>query len=335
MPDRVTTDESQYPTTVHQHIVEQQRKHPSATGEFSWLLGGITLASRIIAAKVRRAGMIDVLGDAGNQNVSGDLVQKLDTIANQILINSLAWRENIAVIASEENQNPILTKDSSQGTYIVVFDPLDGSSNIDVNVSVGTIFSILRRDPERGDPLRQVLQPGTRQIAAGYILYGSSVVLVYTTGEGVHMFTLDPMTGAYALTGEGVKIPKRGRTYSLNEGNAASFPAGYQKWLDYVKSAEAGPYTSRYVGTFVADFHRTLLRGGVFVYPPTRKAPEGKLRLLYEACPMGFLVEQAGGKAIDGSRRILDIEPTSLHQRTPLIIGSPEEVDRVQEFLAE
>jgi fructose-1,6-bisphosphatase I len=325
-----------YPVTVHQHVVEQQRRHPTATGEFTWMLEGITLASRIIAAKVRRAGLLDVLGETQASNVSGDIVQKLDMIANQVIISSLAWRENIGLLASEENDQPLLVKDTAEGKYIVIFDPLDGSSNIDVNVSVGTIFSILRRDdPEtwKKDHMQQVLQPGTRQIAAGYMLYGSSVVMVYTTGDGVHMFTLDPMTGAYVLCNERVRIPAKGRTYSVNEGNAGSFPIGYQKWLEYVKSTDAGPYTSRYVGTLVADFHRTLLRGGIFVYPPTRKAPQGKLRLLYEANPMAMIVEQAGGKATDGRQRILDLPPTSLHQRVPLVIGSAEEVDRLHEFL--
>lgn len=338
------TTVSQPPTTrqgfvtLSQHIIEQQREHPTASGDFSWLLGGITYSCRVIAAAVRRAGISGILGDTGQINVQGETVQKLDVFSNNIIINSLGYRGNVGIICSEENEEPIFIKENgAAGKYICLFDPLDGSSNIDVNVSVGTIFSILRR-PEGGpvdpaDPLKDILQPGTRQLAAGYVVYGSSTVLVYTTGAGVHMFTLDPLVGAFLLARENMKMPEEGKTYSVNEANYASFPDGIKKYLDWAKTREAGPYTSRYIGSFVADFHRTLLRGGVFMYPPTAKAPEGKLRLLYEVNPLAFIAEQAGGMATDGKERILTKQPTSLHQRTPLIIGSKTEVQRVMEFL--
>jgi fructose-1,6-bisphosphatase I len=248
----------------------------------------------------------------------------------------LGSRGNVAVMASEENDEPIVVpRDRQQGKYVVVFDPLDGSSNIDVNVSVGTIFSILRRDPDPGatrDPLIDVLQPGRRQVAAGYVVYGSSTMLVYTTGNGVFGFTLDPAIGAYLLSHERITMPARGSIYSVNEANSDSFPEPYQRFLAHLRSGQAGrTYSSRYIGSLVADFHRTLLKGGVFLYPPTRHHPQGKLRLLYEANPIAFLAEQAGGKATEGTRNILDIPPTSLHQRTPLVVGSREEVELLSE----
>ncbi len=324
--------------TLQQHIIEKQRKIPNATGEFSWLLGGITLATKIIQANVQRAGLVDVLGDTGNQNVQGELVQKLDVIANSTIQRCLGYRGNVGIMVSEEDDEPrVVRPEDPSGKYIVLFDPLDGSSNIDVNVSIGTIFSILRKRedvPRTGGPLPHVLQPGVHQVAAGYVVYGSSTVMAYTTGEGVHMFTLDPSIGAYLLCHENVQLPSAGKMYSVNEANLCSFPNGIKAYLDWVKSAEAGPYTSRYIGSFVADFHRTLLRGGVFLYPPTAVQPEGKLRLLYEANPMAFIAEQAGGAASDGHQRILEKVPTALHERTPLIIGSRGEVDRVLSFLS-
>jgi fructose-1,6-bisphosphatase I len=322
--------------TIAQHIIETQRRIPGATGEFSWLLGGITLATKIIEANVRQAGLVGVLGATGVENVQGEWVQKLDQIANDTIQRCLGYRGNVGIMVSEEDDEPrVLRPEDPEGKYIVLFDPLDGSSNIDVNVSIGTIFSILqkRADVRSTDgPLPHVLQPGVNQVAAGYVVYGSSTVLAYTTGQGVHMFTLDPSIGAFVLHQENVRMPAQGRIYSVNEANRDSFPPGIQVYLDWVKSKEAGPYTSRYIGSFVADFHRTLLRGGIFLYPPTAKQPGGKLRLMYEANPMAFLAEQAGGAATDGKQRILEKMPTALHERTPLIIGSRAEVDRVLTF---
>jgi fructose-1,6-bisphosphatase I len=323
--------------TVQQHILEEQRRHhPQASGEFSWLLSGITLATKIIADQVRRVGLTDLLGAAGGHNVQGEAVQKLDVTANQALLHCLGSRGNVGVLASEEDEEPIvLHRDRDHGEYVVVFDPLDGSSNIDVNVSVGTIFSVLRREPGRGDPNDDVLQPGGRQLAAGYVVYGSSTMLVYTTGNGVYGFTLDPAIGAYVISHDPITMPPRGNLYSVNEANADSFPDPYRRFLAHLRSGETGrTYSSRYIGSLVADFHRTLLKGGVFLYPPTRAYPGGKLRLLYEANPIAFLAEQAGGVATDGSRRILDIPPTSLHQRTPLLVGSREEMDLLAGMLA-
>jgi fructose-1,6-bisphosphatase I len=319
--------------TVEQHILmEQRRLRPHASGEFSWLLSGLTLAAKLVSEQVRRAGLIDILGSAGTTNVQGETVQKLDVLANQALLHCLGTRGNVAVMASEENEEPVVVeRDPSDGKYIVIFDPLDGSSNIDVNVSVGTIFSILRRDPSapaRRDPLDDVLQSGTQQLAAGYVLYGSSTVLVYTTGHGVHGFTLDPSIGAFILSHENLRMPPHGTIYSVNEANADTFPESYQHYLALLRSGGAGrTYSSRYVGSLVADFHRTLLKGGIFLYPPTKHYPGGKLRLMYEANPIAFIAEQAGGAASDGKRRILDIPPTSLHQRTPLVVGSRAEMD--------
>lgn len=323
--------------TIQEHITTQQRGHPTATGGFSWLLSGITLAGKIISANVRRAGILDVLGDAGGSNVFGEQQQKLDILANKTIELCLGYRGNVGVIASEELDEPkVFARSGTAGRYVVVFDPLDGSSNIDVNVSVGTIFAIYDRDPSGfndASPVTDVLQPGHKQLAAGYIAYGSSTVLVYTTGDGVHMFTLDPSVGAFILAAENLKMPETGKIFSVNEGNFNSFPKGYQDYLKWCKTEEAGPYTSRYVGTLVADFHRTLLRGGIFLYPPTAKSPMGKLRMIYEANPIAFIAEQAGGEAIDGKMRILDKVPTSLHERTPLIVGNKNEVDRLRRYL--
>jgi fructose-1,6-bisphosphatase I len=319
--------------TLGQHIFEEQRRHhPHASGEFSWLLSGITLATKMIAAQVRRAGLAGILGSADRFNVQGEAVQKLDVLANQALLHCLGKRGSVAIMASEENAEPVVVpQDRKHGTYVVVFDPLDGSSNIDVNVSVGTIFSILRREPdptEGRDPLQDVLQPGLRQVAAGYVVYGSSTMLVYTAGNGVAGFTLDPSIGAYLISHERIIMPERGALYSVNEANADSFPEPYRRFLARLRAGAVGrTYSSRYIGSLVADFHRTLLKGGIFLYPPTAAYPRGKLRLLYECNPIAFLAEQAGGLATDGQRRILEIPPTSLHQRTPLLVGSREEME--------
>lgn len=321
--------------TIQQHILERQRAHPNATGEFSFLLSAITLATKIIADYVRRAGLVDILGTTGEINVQGEVVQKLDVIANETIAGCLGYRDNVGIMVSEEDDEPRILKElDSRAQYIVLFDPLDGSSNIDVNVSIGTIFSILQRREgvDAGRVMDHILQPGFRQVAAGYVIYSSSTVMTYTTGDGVHMFVLDPSIGAFRLTRENIKIPKTGKTYSINEAYRNQFPKGIQDYLDWVKLDEAGGYALRYIGSLVADFHRTLIQGGVFLYPPTKKAPEGKLRLLYEANPLAFLVEQAGGAATDGRGRILDKTPTALHERTPLIIGSQDEVDRVLSY---
>ncbi len=325
--------------TVQQHILEEQRRyHPQASGEFSWLLSGITLATKIVAAQVRRAGLAGILGVTRETNIQGEAVQKLDVIANQTLLQFLGNRGNVAIMASEENEYPIIVeRDRKHGRHVVVFDPLDGSSNIDVNVSVGTIFSVLRREPDptgEREVMADVLQPGYKQVAAGYVVYGSSTMLVYSAGSGVHGFTLDPSIGAYLMSHENMRMPENGTVYSCNEANSHSFPQPYQDYLHHLRSGATGrTYSSRYIGSLVADFHRTLLKGGIFLYPPTKPHPQGKLRLLYEANPIAFMAEQAGGLATDGSGRILDIQPDSLHQRTPLIVGSREEVELLQRMV--
>lgn len=323
--------------TVQQHILEQQKRFPGSSGEFSWLLSGITMATKLIQAKVRRAGLTEILGTQGEVNVQGEVQQKLDVYSNEVLVHCLRARESIGVLASEENEKPILVHGGSEkATYAVVFDPLDGSSNIDVNVSVGTTFSILRRPKGASldDPEQWVLQPGSKQIAAGYVVYGSSTILVYSVGDGVHGFTLDPAVGAYMLSHPNMKMPEQGNYYSLNEAYTDSFPPRYAEYVERLRSGVLGrKYASRYIGSMVADFHRTLLKGGVFLYPPTESNPDGKLRLLYEANPVAFLAEQAGGMAIDGRRRVLDIEPESIHQRVPLVVGSRVELADFERFV--
>jgi fructose-1,6-bisphosphatase I len=318
-------------TTVQQHIVQQQEAlYPGARGTFSWLLSGITLATKMIQARVRRAGLLDALGSAGETNVQGEVQQKLDVYANEALLHCLGVRDAVAVLVSEENDHPVtFDRAPDTGKYVVIFDPLDGSSNIDVNVSVGTIFSIFRR-PEKmeADHSASVLQQGLKQVAAGYVVYGSSTVFVYTAGRGVYGFTLDPAIGAYVLSHDNLRMPEQGKYYSVNESNAQSFPGNYQRYLDRLRGGELGrEYSSRYIGSLVADFHRTLLTGGVFLYPPTTSHPSGKLRLLYEANPIAFITEQAGGIATNGTGRILEIQPTDIHQRTPLIVGSRVEME--------
>ncbi|MBL8859920.1 MAG: class 1 fructose-bisphosphatase [Planctomycetes bacterium] len=319
-------------TTIQSHILAEERKHPGASGTFSWILSALTLSAKVISAKIRRARIYDVLGALDSENVQGETQQKLDVIANETLLRCLGSRAGVAVVASEENEEPLIIQRNAEGDrpYVVLFDPLDGSSNLDVCGGVGTIFSILRHDRRTTKAEDSCLQPGKSQIAAGYILYGSSTVFVLTTGNGVNMFVLDPSIGAFLLVGENLMIPRKGKTYSVNEGNRATFPDGYQRYLDW---AQANDYSSRYAGAMVADIHRTLLKGGVFFYPPTKKAPEGKLRLMYEANPMALIVEQAGGKAFAGKDRILDIAPKTLHQRTSVVIGSADEVDHVLRHL--
>lgn len=288
----------------------------------------------MIASNVRRARLENVLGNAGAENVQGEQQQKLDVIANDILLRTLGGREGVAIVASEENEEPVIIRDDPTGErrYCVLFDPLDGSSNLDVCGGVGTIFSILRHDRRATDAQTSVLQPGAKQIAAGYVLYGSSTVFALTIGQGVDMFVLDPAIGAFMLVERNLRTPTTNKSYSVNEGNRRSFPEGYQRYLDW---AQEKGYSSRYVGAMVADVHRILLKGGVFMYPPTKKAPNGKLRLMYEANPMAMIIEQAGGKALIGpQQRILDVQPTDIHQRVPVILGSADEVDHVIASLA-
>jgi fructose-1,6-bisphosphatase I len=328
-------------TTVQQHILQQQQEMLKATGReatgtFSWLLSGITLATKMVEAKIRSAGLADVLGAAGAENVQGEQQQKLDVYANQALLHCLGLRDSVAALVSEEDEKPVtFNRDAETGKYIIVFDPLDGSSNIDVNVNVGTIFSILRRLPsELGTLDESILQQGFRQVAAGYVVYGPSTVLVYTAGNGVFGFTLDPTIGAFVLSNDRMKMPEQGSYYSVNEANADGWPEEYRTYLKKLREKELGKeYSSRYIGSLVADFHRTLLKGGVFLYPPTLKAPKGKLRLLYEANPLAFIAEQAGGVATNGAERILDIRPEGIHQRTPFCVGSAREMELLKATL--
>ena len=320
--------------TLQSHILEQEAKFAEATGALSWILSAMSISTKMIAARVRRARLEDVLGVAGSENVQGEVQQKLDVIANEILLRTLGGREGVAIVASEENEEPVILRDDPNGErrYCVLFDPLDGSSNLDVCGGVGTIFSILRHDRRARDAHGSLLQSGAQQVAAGYVLYGSSTVFVLSVGNGVDMFVLDPEVGAYMRVERGIRMPAASRSYSVNEGNRRSFPEGYQRYLDW---AQGNGYSSRYIGSMVADVHRILLKGGVFMYPPTAKAPNGKLRLMYEANPMAMLIEQAGGKALAApGQRILDVQPEDIHQRTPVILGSAEEVERVASHLA-
>jgi fructose-1,6-bisphosphatase I len=316
-------------TTFQQHVSQEQRHFPGATGEFTWLMSGISLATKMIQAQVRRAGLTDILGSHGAINVQGEAQQKLDVYANECLIDCLSLRETIGIIASEENEEPIILGHTlPDAKYAIVFDPLDGSSNIDVAVTIGTVFSVFRRPDEHHDnPLSWVLQPGLKQIAAGYVVYGSSTVLVYSAGLGVHSFTLDPAMGSYILTHENIRIPRQGKYYSINEAYCDKFPEPYLRYLKSLRSGILGvSYSSRFIGSMVADFHRTLLRGGVFIYPPNIDFPEGRLRLLYEGNPVAFLAEQAGGVASNGKQRLLEVQPHAIHERTPLIVGGAVEM---------
>jgi len=323
-------------TSLQSHILRGEAEAPGSTGDFTWILSAISLAAKAIAAKVRMARIEDVLGDQGSANVHGEKQQKLDVIANDLLMTCLGNRPSVAIVASEENDEPtILRRAIEGGKYCVVFDPLDGSSNLDVSVGVGTIFSILRNDPTIPGAVETLRQPGSRQVAAGYVLYGSSTVFVLTTGHGVDMFVLDQSIGSFVLVNRQVRIPPAGKTYSVNEANRGTFPAGFSRYLDW---AHDHGYSSRYIGSMVADVHRTLLKGGVFLYPPTKKNPEGKLRLMYEANPMAMIVAQAGGAAVTGAgaepgTSILDIRPDAIHQRTSVVIGSREEVAAVVRHL--
>jgi len=326
-------------TTVEQHLLKQQRSVSDATGTFSWLLNGITLATKMVEAKIRMGALSDALGAYGAVNVQGENQQKLDVFANEALLHCLGLRDSVAALVSEEDELPMMMNlDPERGKYIVIFDPLDGSSNIDVNVNVGTIFSIHKRViSEKDDIEESILQPGYKQVAAGYVVYGPSTVLVYTAGHGVHGFTLDPTIGAYVLSNESMKMPEQGPYYSTNDANADTWPPVYREYLAMLRRGELGgkPYSARYIGSLVADFHRTLLKGGVFLYPPSIKSKKGKLRLLYEANPLAFIAEQAGGMAVNGPTRIMDLLPEHIHERTPFIVGSRREVEALQKALAE
>ena len=327
-------------TTLGQFIIERQDDFPYAKGELSRLLRDIGIASKIVNREVNKAGLVDILGEHGTTNVQGEEVKKLDVYANEQFISALSAGGETCAIASEENDDlvPITSKVSKNAKYIVCIDPLDGSSNIDVNVSIGTIFSIYRRiNPDIPLVEKEFLQQGSMQVAAGYVIYGSSTMLVYTTGKGVNGFTLDPSIGEFCLSHPDMKCPEAGTIYSINEGNYAHFPEGVKQYLKYCQvedNTTKRPYSSRYIGSLVADFHRNLLKGGIFIYPSTAKSPKGKLRLLYECNPLAFIIEQAGGKASDGQRRILELVPTTLHQRTPLFIGSSEMVKKAEEYMS-
>ena len=315
-------------TTVQQHILDEARLHPGATGDFTALLTSLIVAAKIISREVNQAGLAKILGETGEVNVHGERVQKLDEFAQETIYRAMGYSGHLCCMASEESEDLItIPEGRKRGKYVLMFDPLDGSSNIDVNASIGTIFSIHRKVTTNGEDgaIEDCLQRGSEQHAAGYFIYGSSTMMVYTTGHGVHGFTLDPSLGEFLLSHENIRTPSRGKIYSINEGNVHQWDSGTRRYIDHVKSK---PYSLRYIGSLVADFHRNLLRGGIFLYP----GPKGKLRLLYEAAPLAMVVEQAGGSASTGSRRILDIEPTSLHQKVPLIIGSVEDVAEYESF---
>jgi fructose-1,6-bisphosphatase I len=327
-------------TTLNQFIVERQAEIPGATGEFSRLLHHIGIAAKKVHREVNKAGLVDILGRVGTINVQGENQQKLDLFADTIFMDELRASGECCGVATEENQDIVVFNEGwcKEGKYIVCMDPLDGSSNIDANVSVGTIFSIYRRTSPVGNPpvTEDFLQAGTEQLAAGYVIYGSSTMLVYTSGRGVNGFTLDISIGEFCLSHPDVQTPPSGRIYSINEGNYINFPVGVKKYIKYCQEIDATggrPYTSRYIGSLVADYHRNMLHGGIFLYPETNAHPAGKLRLIYECNPMAFIAEQSGGVAINGERRVLELSPTSLHQRVPLYIGSREMVMKLTEFL--
>lgn len=324
--------------TLGEYIIENQNEFAYSSGELTKLLSSIRLASKIVNHEVNKAGLVDILGDAGNTNIQGENQQKLDVYANEVFMKTLVNRQIVCGIASEEEDNfvTIEGKDNSHDNkYVILMDPLDGSSNIDVNVSVGTIFSIYRRITPIGTPvtLEDFLQPGDAQVAAGYVVYGTSTMLVYTTGHGVNGFTLNPALGVYYLSHPNMTFPA-GNIYSINEGYYVHFPQGVKDYIKYCQEEkEDRPYSARYIGSFVADFHRNMIKGGIYIYPTSSKGPKGKLRLLYECNPMAFLAEQAGGEATDGYRRIMEIKPTELHERAPIFVGSKNMVQKAKEFM--
>jgi fructose-1,6-bisphosphatase I len=326
-------------TTLGEFIIENQSEFRYSSGELSRLINSIRLAAKVVNHEVNKAGLVDILGTAGDTNIQGEDQQKLDVFANNAFIKTLTNREIVCGIASEEEDDFITIKGRSgnnDNKYVVLIDPLDGSSNIDVNVSVGTIFSIYRRITPEGTPvtLSDFLQPGNKQVAAGYIIYGTSTMIVYTTGHGVNGFTLNPAIGTYYLSHPNMQFPQDGTIYSVNEGNYVHFPQGVKDYIKYCQKEEDDrPYTSRYIGSLVSDFHRNMIKGGIYIYPNTAKDPNGKLRLLYECNPMAFIAEQSGGKASNGFDRIMDIQPTELHQRTPFFCGSKNMVEKAEKFM--
>ncbi|GAB4376309.1 MAG: class 1 fructose-bisphosphatase [Calditrichia bacterium] len=333
---------SNFVMTLNRHIIEQERRYPQATGEFTALLTDIALAAKIISYNVNKAGLVDILGSAGTYNVHGERQKKLDVLANETMLRSLIPGGKLCALGSEEDPDVIPIPDNYPlGKYVCVFDPLDGSSNIEANVSIGTIFGIYIRVTPGGrvGTEEDLLQPGRKLVCAGYVIYGSSTMLVYSSGSGVYGFTLDPSYGEFVLSHESIKIPKKGKTYSINESYFDYWDEGVKNYVRWAKKSvpeEGRPLNSRYIGSLVADFHRNLLYGGIFLYPGDNKSPKrkhGKLRLVYEANPLAYIVEQAGGRASDGHKKILDIQPTELHQRVPLIIGSEEDVKIAEQFI--
>ena len=325
--------------TLGEFIIENQNDFQYSTGELSRIINSIRLAAKVVNYKVNKAGLVDIVGAVGEQNIQGEDQQKLDVYANEVFIQTLINREIVCGIASEENDDFITVAGSDlshNNKYVVLMDPLDGSSNIDVNVSVGTIFSVFRRVTPLGTPVQMedFLQKGICQVAAGYVIYGTSTMLVYTTGHGVNGFTLNPAIGTFYLSHPNMQYIKDGSIYSINEGNYVHFPQGVKNYLKYCQLEEGDrPYTSRYIGSLVSDIHRNMIKGGIYIYPTSSKAPKGKLRLLYECNPMAFITEQAGGKASDGYKRIMEIEPTELHQRVPFFCGSYHMVTKAEEFM--
>ncbi|RMZ50178.1 class 1 fructose-bisphosphatase [Flavobacteriaceae bacterium PRS1] len=330
---------SQKNQTLGEFIIENQTSFKYTSGELSRLINSIRLAAKVVNHEVNKAGLVDIIGAYGDTNIQGEEQQKLDVYANEKFIQTLTNRNIVCGIASEEEDDFITINsqdENNQNKYVVLIDPLDGSSNIDVNVSVGTIFSVYRRVTPIGTPVTidDFLQKGNQQVAAGYIIYGTSTMLVYTTGVGVNGFTLNPAIGTFYLSHPDMKFPKDGKIYSVNEGNYIHFPQGIKDYIKYCQMEEGNrPYTSRYIGSLVSDFHRNMIKGGIYIYPSTSKNPNGKLRLLYECNPMAFIAEQANGKASDGFTRILDIQPTELHQRVPFICGSKSMVEKAEEFM--
>lgn len=312
------------PTSLIEFILEDQRKVKDAKGNFTLLLTQLEYATKIIASHVRKAGLVDILGKTGATNVYQDEVQKIDEFSNNLLVETLLSTDQVFAVASEELEEPIYSK-NKQGEYVVFFDPLDGSSNMDVNISIGTIFSIYHKSDS-------LLQPGNKQVAAGYALYGSSDMFVYSCGHGVNGFTLDPQIGSFLLSHPDIKIPKIGNIYSVNESNSLYWEKGMQEYVQSLKTQEK-PYKARYIASMVADVHRTLLKGGIFLYPADKKTPQGKLRLMYEVNPMSYVIMQAGGRAVSSAGNPLDIVPTSLHQKTPIVLGSPQDVETYQSFI--
>ncbi len=325
--------------TLGEFIIENQQAFPYSSGELSRLINSIRLAAKVVNHEVNKAGLVDITGAVGDTNIQGEEQQKLDVYANQKFIQTLTNREIVCGIASEENDEYITIQGHNKdhkNKYVVLMDPLDGSSNIDVNVSVGTIFSVYRRVTPIGTPvtMEDFLQPGNLQVAAGYIVYGTSTMLVYTTGHGVNGFTLNPAIGTYYLSHPDMKFSEDGNIYSVNEGNYAQFPQGVKDYIKYCQAEEGDrPYTSRYIGSLVSDIHRNMIKGGIYIYPGSSKYPDGKLRLLYECNPMAFIAEQAGGKASDGFKRIMDIKPNELHERVPFFCGSKNMVEKAEEFM--